>query len=340
LKTIIIDGVIGWDYMAKDFRNSINEAAGDSLDIQISSPGGSVLEGNTIFDLIKKYKHDYPNAKIITTSFGISASQASIIALAGDEHKVYDNTVYIIHNAQAFGMGDHRDLRKTADILEQLSGMASKVYSGKSGKEISEIRQKMDDETYFYGADIVDYGLADEVLTATEKSDPKERLALAELSIAESMLKMKSTKDFDPIEDLFKAAALISPVAKVTKQIPASAGKNKMEVRMNLEELKKNEPELYAQAVQIGKDEEYDRVKAHITMGKESGSIDIAMKHIEEKSGFSSSVAAEYMASGMKNKTVEARKADEVDAGSRAANDDDADTKAYSAKLAKKRGIK
>lgn len=347
MKTIIIDGVIGWDYTAKDFRTSINEAAGDSLDIQISSPGGSVFEGNTIFDLIKKYKKDHPNAKITTTSFGISASQASIIALAGDEHKVYDNTVYVIHNAWSLDAGDHRQLRKTADILEQLSGMASKVYSVKSGKEISEIRQKMDDETYFYGADIVDYGLADEVLSASEKSDPSERLAFAEVAMAEAILQMKSTKDFDPIQDLFKAAALIAPVAQFTdkKQIPASAGKENMEVLMNLDELKKSNPELYAQAVQIGKDEEHDRVMAHITMGKESGSLDIAMKHIEAKDGFTSSVAAEYMAAGMKSKTVQARKDDEPGTVAQSAGTDQntvtpEDTVEWGKKLLKKRGIK
>lgn len=109
---------------------------------------------------------------------------------------------------------------------------------------------------------------------------------------------------------------------------------------MNLEEFKKNHPELYAQVVQIGKDEEFDRVKAHLTMGKQSGSLDIAVKNIEEKKTFTQSVAAEYMAAGMKNQSIQNRKDDEVDTGSQTQVDDESETKEYTQKLLKQRGVK
>lgn len=457
MKTIIIDGVIGWDFIASDFRDAINEASGDNLDIQISSPGGSVFEGNTIYDLIVKYKKDFPQAKVTITSFGISASQASIIALAGHEHYVYENTVYVIHNAWALEIGDHRQMRKTADILEKLSNMSARVYAAKSGKTISEIKQKQDEETYFYGKEIADYGFADAVLKNETKSDKQEKVSFAKVAISETVQRLKNEKDFNPEEDLFKAAALIDIEMKVNpfrsnaklvdeswdksasetrwrdhadvksrddlpnstyskrfswydendnenfgaykfpifdykqsqggefvnisavrnglarlsqsdipaddkdrvrnvlekylnkwkkqndeeSNIPASAGKNiNTEVIMNLDDLEKNHPELYAQVVQIGKDEEFDRVQAHITMGKQSGSLDIAVKNIEEKKTFTQSVAAEYMAAGMKNQSIQNRKDDEVDTGSQTQVDDESETKEYTQKLLKQRGVK
>ena len=341
--TIIIDGVIGWDFTASNFRDAVDEAKGDNLDIQISSPGGSVFEGNTIFDLIMKYKKDFPNANITVTSFGISASQASIIALAGHEHYVYENTVYVIHNAWALEIGDHRQMRKTADILEKLSNMSARVYAAKSGKPISEIKQKQDDETYFYGQEIMDYGFADQVLKQEEESDKQEKISFAGIAIKETLRKIRNDKDFNPEEDLFKAVALIKePQNDKQSKIPASAGNNNnTEVIMNLEQLKKDHPELYAQAVQIGKDEEFDRVQAHITMGEQSGSLDIAVKNIEERKTFTQAVAAEYMAAGMKNQAIQSRKDDEPDtSGGHTEGDDKVDTDAYTKKLLALRGVK
>ncbi len=124
--------------------------------------------------------------------------------------------------------------------------------------------------------------------------------------------------------------------------IPASAGKNnKTEVIMNLEEFKKENPDLYAQVVQIGKDQERDRVKAHLTLAKQANCLDIAVKHIEDGTEFTNSVTAEYMAAGMKNQSIQNRKNDDVDTGGGQAGDDDkVDTEAYKNELLKARGVK
>lgn len=342
---IIIDGVIGWEYTTNDFRKALDEAAGDDLDIEISSPGGSVYDGNTIYDLILKYKKDYPNAKVTITSFGISASMASIISLAGDEHHVYENTTYIIHNPWSLEIGDYNDMRKTADILERLAIMSARIYAEKSKKSIKEIREKMDNETYFYGQEILDYGLADKILKTDEESDKQEKIALARAALKTTLQKMKNTKGYDYKKDISKIAAKINIDLnkKIDKElkIPASAGKyNQTEVIMNLEEFKKNYPDLYAQIVQIGIDEERDRVKAHLTLAEQANCLDIAVKHIEDGTGFTSSISAEYMAAGMKNTAIQSRVDDNVNIGSQAGDDDEVDTKAFIQKLNEYRGIK
>lgn len=123
--------------------------------------------------------------------------------------------------------------------------------------------------------------------------------------------------------------------------IPASAGKNNQEVIMNLDDFKKNNPDLYAQVVQIGVDQERDRVKAHLTLAKQANCLDLAVKHIEDGTGFTSSVSAEYMAAGMKNQSIQNRKDDHIDTGgTHSGNDDETDTKTYIQQLLKSRGVK
>ena len=163
---------------------------------------------------------------------------------------------------------------------------------------------------------------------------------------ADNITQKIKPKDYN--DSLKKAAASISTKKYFSglniksESIPAhNAGKNNnTEVIMNLDDFKKNHPDLYAQVVQEGRDEEFDRVQAHITMGKQCGSLEMAVKNIEEKNAFTQSIAAGYMAEGMKNTSLQARAGDEVETGAIADDDDEADTKQLTSALLKRRGIK
>ena len=342
---IVIDGVIGWDFYASDFRDKLKEAKGQNLDIQISSPGGSIFEGFTIFDLIVKYKKDFPLSQVIITSFGISASMASIIALAGDKHIVFENTVYIIHNAWTCECGNKNELRKIADILDNLDSIAAKVYSEKSGKKLTEIVSIQNEETYFYGKEIIDSGFADEIIKVEDDSKKEEKVAFAQNAISETILKMKNNNDYDFQSDCLKAVALIKPQLKENKEedlIAAVADNNiKTEVQnMTPEELKRQFPNTYNAIIQMGIIHEYERVKSHIVMGRGAGNIEMAVKNIEDRKDFSSSVSAEYMAEGMNKREIKNRGEDNVDTGSQSNNDDETEKEVHKKKLLKARGIK
>lgn len=342
MKKIIIDGVIGWDYTAAKHRENLDAAAGDDLDIQISSTGGSVYDGNTIKQLNEKYKRDYPGAKVIITTYGMAMSAASIIALSGDSHEVHEDSVFMIHNPWGIEIGDYRVMRKTADDLEKLSSMYARIYSEKSGKSTKENRKRMDDESYYYGQEIIDAGFADKLIKKEKKTDKDDSLAFAKLAIDDTLQKMKAEK-FDFAGDLAKAVALIPTFES---KIPASAGitNNGGQKNMTLDELKRDHPDLYAQAVKIGKDDEFENVQAHITMGRQAGSLDLAAKNIEARKAFTASVSAEYMAAGMKNQALKDRQEDDKNtgngSGNAGANTDESDTATYQAMLAKKVRIK
>jgi len=171
---ILIDGEIGWDMTDKEFINQLKNETGD-FEIHISSGGGSVFHGIAIFNAIKAYER----GKVTVVITSLAASIASYIALAADEVKAYDNAVYMIHNAWVFAWGDHRELRKKADILSGLSGIIAKAYIAKTGKDATEVETLMDDETFFYGEEMLEHGFIDAIISTEEDSTKEQALALA-----------------------------------------------------------------------------------------------------------------------------------------------------------------
>lgn len=92
---------------------------------------------------------------------------------------------------------------------------------------------------------------------------------------------------------------------------------------MNLAELKAQHPELYAEAVADGTNAERDRVSAHLTLGKQSGAMDIATKAIEDGDGLTMALQAKYMSAGMDKRDTENRAEDEADTSEAANGADD-----------------
>lgn len=174
MTTIKIDGEIGWDTTANGIKGEIAQASGD-LRVEISSPGGSVFQGIEIFNALKNYKGG--QVEVVITS--LAASIASYIALAGDTIKSHDNAVFMIHNAWAFAIGDHNAMRKRAGVLEGLSNIIAKKYIEITGKSESEIKQLMDDETFFYGEEMKEAGFVNAIIETEGEKDSAGAKALA-----------------------------------------------------------------------------------------------------------------------------------------------------------------
>lgn len=174
--TIIIDGEIGYSVKAADIRKQLDAAAGASLDVHISSPGGSVMEGLTLYNLFRDYKRRFPQAVMVCQIKGIAASMASYLAVnsAFDHVSAENNAVLMLHNVYAGTQGDHRELRRSADVVESLTNLLADAYTQKTGKSKAEILQLMDAETWYFGQEIKENGFVDEVLS-TDNGDTYNR---------------------------------------------------------------------------------------------------------------------------------------------------------------------
>jgi ClpP class serine protease len=130
---------------------------------------------------------------------------------------------------------------------------------------------------------------------------------------------------------------MIDKVAKVDLTIvdtsnltAASSGKETGIKSMDLAELKAKHPDVYEAAVKVGQVSERDRVTAHLTLGKSSKSLDVAIEAIEQGAALDQTYTAKYLAAGMNRSDIDAMADDNVDTvdDGTAANESDANTEA------------
>jgi len=170
---ILITGQIGYEVTPDSVREQLATAKGGDIDIHIASPGGYVSDGIEIYNLIRDYKRENPKSEIMATLKGYAMSMASYIAMnpAIDMLVAEDNAVFMIHNVWGGTVGDYREMRKTADIFEGLTGIIAKAYTTKTKKSGKEIRQMMDDETWLFGAEMKEAGFVDDIIPSEAETE-------------------------------------------------------------------------------------------------------------------------------------------------------------------------
>ncbi len=158
---------------AKGIAAAIAEAGKlDSITLRINSPGGDVFEGIAIMNLVRT--QGVPVNVIID---GLAASAASVIAMAGNTITMADNSLMMIHNAWTVSAGDAAAMRKTADILDKISGTIADTYAAKSGMDAAAVRELMDAETWLNAKEAVEKGFATAI--ADGGDDANGAMALA-----------------------------------------------------------------------------------------------------------------------------------------------------------------
>lgn len=267
MKQISIDGIIGLDVYGSQVRAELEDAAGQDVELLISSPGGSVYEGLAVYNAIRDYRRNGGN--VTARVVGLAASMSTYIPLAADSVAVEDNAVWMIHNPFMIAMGDYRDMQKTADLLDGIANVIVSGYERKTGKSKSELRAMMDAETYLYGEEISDAGFADSVIPAGEGAESKEEavaMARSVYHIAAERMKQEAEKESaDDIAALLQFTpeaikAEVTPVVDREIESAAHEAGKLEEAPMDMEQLKNEHPDLYAAIKGEGREEERARV--------------------------------------------------------------------------------
>jgi len=332
-KEFTITGEIGWEVDTDSIKNILAEAKGEDIKINFASPGGSVFTGFKIFNLIKNY-----SGNVDFHLIGEAASMGSYIPLAGNRITAEPNVVYMIHNARSYVGGDHHEMRKRADIVEGLSNVISNEYVKKTGKTKAEILQMMNDETFFFGNEVLDAGFIDEIIESETEPDAdakKSHIALAKEAYKACLKKVES-------DDYEQAAAYMNIVERGDNNPVIVENKSKKEnKRMDLNELKAKHPDLFEKVYNMGVTAERDRVSAHLIMGSASGEMETAKKAIEDGLGMTETIKAKYAVAALNKQDINARLEDETDATNDVKIDDEVDAGTIVADLVEERmGIK
>lgn len=158
---------------AGDFIRDLDGVKSGKISLRLNSIGGDVFDGIAIMNALKNH-----SAEVTVHVDGIAASIASVIAMAGDKVIMSRNSQLMIHDAWTVGMGNAKELRKTADLLDKTSDNIASIYAERTGTDVEYWRNQMLEEVWFSAEEAVEAGLADEVAGSTSKPKNSGNLSI------------------------------------------------------------------------------------------------------------------------------------------------------------------
>ncbi len=154
----IFDEIGTYGITAQEFITDIKDLKNTPINLRINSLGGDVFDGMAMYNVIKRRE-----AKTTVYIEGIAASIATIIALGADEVVMAENSLFMIHNAWGGSMGEAKDMRKTADTLDKITGELTDIYIKKTGLPYDSLAEMMDEETWLNAQEAFNYGFIDTI---------------------------------------------------------------------------------------------------------------------------------------------------------------------------------
>lgn len=188
--SINILDVIGQDYWtgegvtARRIEGALRSIGDSDVVVAINSPGGDMFEGLAIYNLLREHK-----GKVTVKVIGVAASAASVIAMAGDEVQIARAGFFMIHNSWVLAAGNRIDLREVADWLEPFDKAMADVYAARTGGDIKAIIKMMDAESWIGGAEAIEEGFADSLLSSDEVVEKDGAKAQSAIRRVESALR-------------------------------------------------------------------------------------------------------------------------------------------------------
>ena len=133
------------------------------ITLYINSPGGSVADGMSIYDVFK-----YISCPIITTCLGTAASMGAVLLSSGDKGQRYalpHSSVMIHQPSGGFGRATAADMKIAWDEMKKCKDMLYKILSENTGKSVEEIEELCDRDKWYTAEDAVSNGLIDEIIS-------------------------------------------------------------------------------------------------------------------------------------------------------------------------------
>jgi|TARA_R110001583_G_scaffold89672_2_gene231062 ATP-dependent Clp endopeptidase proteolytic subunit ClpP len=157
----IFDEIGAFGMNAQSFIEEIKEFKNSDINLHINCVGGDVFDGMAIYNILKKR-----TANTTVYIEGIAASMGSVIALAADTVVMAENSLFMIHNAWGGANGEAKDMKKTAALLDKISGEIADIYVKKTKLPYDKVKDMMDEETWLNADEAFDLGFVDSISDA------------------------------------------------------------------------------------------------------------------------------------------------------------------------------
>lgn len=137
--------------------------SGKEITLYINSPGGEVISGLAVYDLISLMK-----SPVRTVCTGTAASMGAILFLAGKKREMLPHTRLMIHDPSfsggSIGGKKSHELRHELEKLDEVREALAKIIAEKTGRPLEEIYDVTSDDTFYSAEEAITFGLATGIL--------------------------------------------------------------------------------------------------------------------------------------------------------------------------------
>ncbi len=136
----------------------LEAAAGQDVEVHISSVGGSAFDAIVIYDLLKKYK-----GNVTTYVDALAASAASIVAMGGKTVVMSKYALLMIHKPMVGTGGNADDLLKDVQMLNMVQSRLGQIYIDKTGLDGVTVNSLINSVTWLSADQALELGFIDQV---------------------------------------------------------------------------------------------------------------------------------------------------------------------------------
>lgn len=142
------------------FREELASHAGESIQVEINSPGGDVFAGFEIYNMLLSHK-----GGVRVRVVGEASSSASMVAMAADpgELVMCQMSAMFIHEAWIDARGNRGELREQAEMLDLIVDVMVSCYMRRFNGKEEDLRELLGRETLLTPSRALEYGLCDRI---------------------------------------------------------------------------------------------------------------------------------------------------------------------------------
>ncbi len=128
----------------------------------INSPGGSIMDGNGIYDTMQ-----YLSCDIVTICTGLAASYGAMLLTAGTKGKRFalPHAEIMIHQPLGWSQGQATDIEINARHILRLRDTLNGMLAHHTGQSVETIARDCERDNWMTAEQAVEYGLIDKVIT-------------------------------------------------------------------------------------------------------------------------------------------------------------------------------
>lgn len=186
--TIAEDSWFDDDITPQMFHDELFAGSGP-VTIWLNSPGGDCIAASRIYSMLMDYKGD-----VTVKIDGVAASAASVIAMAGTVVLMAPTALMMIHNPATAAFGDHVDMEKAIELLDEVKESIINAYEIRTGLPRKQLSKMMDGTTWMNAKKAVELGFADGLLQDEKTVDDMEAYEFSSNAVEKTLINKISAK--------------------------------------------------------------------------------------------------------------------------------------------------